>query len=94
MVSAVTSYTFNFTPNSSIIRTTPAKITIDLPETLYFQNSVCSIDSRSSLFSNSMSCNLSENSATLSYIFSNRPDYEGGTPLYVTLSDVVNSPYA
>lgn len=94
LVSAVTSYKFNFTPASSIDRTREAKITIKLPETLAFSGSSCQVVARSSLFSNSMSCNLSENTATLSYIFSNRPDYQGGTPLSVTLKSIVNAPYA
>ena len=94
LVSAKTNYAFTFTPISSISRSTPAKITIKLPETLSFNGSSCSIISRSATFSNSMSCNLSGNTATLSYIFSNRPDFEGGTPLSVTLSEIVNSPYA
>jgi hypothetical protein len=30
---------------------------------------------------------------TLSYIFSNKPDYVGGTPLSVTISEITNAPY-
>jgi hypothetical protein len=42
-----------------------------------------------------MSCNLSENTITLSYIFANKPSgYIGGTPLSVTIASITNAPYA
>lgn len=93
LISAQTAYNLNFTPASSISSSTEAKITIEFPGTLDFESNRCSILSRSSSFSNSMSCNLSGNTVTLSYIFANRPDFVGGTPLSVTISELTNPGY-
>ena len=41
-----------------------------------------------------MSCNLSQNVAALSYVFANKPDFIGGTPLSVTLSEILNQEFA
>ena len=38
-----------------------------------------------------MNCNLDDRLVTLSYIFSNKPNYEGGTELSVTLSEIINA---
>ena len=40
-----------------------------------------------------MRCNLDDNQVTLSYVFSNRPNFEGGTELSVSLSKLTN-PYS
>ena len=53
----------------------------------------CSITNRSPAFSFSMSCNLEGNMATLSYAFSNKPSYVGGSPLSVTISEIENAGY-
>lgn len=44
-----------------------------------------------------MSCNLEAQygkNITLSYVFSNKPDYIGNTPLSVTISEIENAPFA
>ena len=40
-----------------------------------------------------MSCNLSGNTVTLSYVFSNKPDFTGGTALSLTISELTNAGY-
>ena len=94
MVSAETAYTFAFTPASNIDSSTQAKLTIELPGTLAFTGSTCTIDARSSQFSFSMFCRLDGNLIELNYIFSNKPDYVGGDPLSVTISEITNAAYA
>ena len=53
----------------------------------------CSITDRSSDFSFAMSCNLEGNMATLSYAFSNKPAFIGGTLLSVSISEIENAGY-
>ena len=65
------------------------KLRFNLPDTSFTGNS-CSILTRSTSFSDSMFCNLSENTASLSYVFANKPDFQGETALQVTLSEVIN----
>ena len=83
-----TSYTFNFTLSSSIDYRTESKIEIQMPDSIRFVGSYCSIEARSSTFSNSMSCNvIASDLFQLTYTFSNR-DYKSGTPLSVRVSRI------
>ena len=93
LVYADTSYTFQFSPVSNVDSAVQSQIKIDFPDTLTFTSSSCRITSRSSHFSNSMSCYLSSNQVTLSYVFSNKPDYIGGTELQITISEITNPGY-
>ena len=90
-VQAVTSYEFVFAPSSDIPAYRQSKIEIDIPDSLAFTNSYCTIEAQSSDFSNSMSCAISGQRLTLSYIFSNKPAYEGGTELSVTIGEITNA---
>ena len=87
----MTNYEFVFTPSSSIPAYRQSKIEIDIPESLVFTNSYCSIVQRSSTFSNSMNCNIFGQKLILSYIFSNKPAFEGGTKLSVTIGEITNA---
>ena len=98
LVSAETSYVFTFTPVSSIDSSTQSKIEITLPSSISFVDDDCTIEAKSSYFSSAMSCNIDYTDddqayITLSYIFSNRPDFVGGSTLSVTLSSITNAAY-
>ena len=87
----MTNYEFVFTPSSDIPAYRQSKIEIDIPDSLTFTNSYCSVVEKSSSFSNSMNCNISGQKLILSYIFSNKPAYEGGTELSVTIGEITNA---
>ena len=94
LVGANTAYTFTFTPVSSIDSRSEAKIEIELPIQISLTTSSCQIIARSAAFSSQMSCTPSGNKLILSYIFSNKPDYQGGAPLSVTISEIRNADFA
>lgn len=90
-VQAQTFYQLNFAPQTDISSRIESKITIKLPPEIA-NTSQCTIQSKSSQFSSSMGCRSDPSTRTyeLSYVFSNKPDFRGGTTLQLVIGPIVN----